>query len=148
MSRHKLTLSVTILCLAAGLALACGSSHKIESVTIDPASADAQDYPDGKVPFVATGHYNSSPKSVTPLQADWGVQVYSFTNGTMVKLDGSISIDSNGYAQCGASASGTYTIAASVALPHSGPPPPCPLSLYNNVAACPSVIGTAQLTCP
>jgi len=46
---------ITFLSFAAWIALACGSSHELQSITVSPASADAQNYPDGEVPFVATG---------------------------------------------------------------------------------------------
>lgn len=148
MSLHRSIVCIAFLGFAAWIALACGSSPKLQSITVSPASADAQNYPNGEVPFVATGHYNSSPTTVTPLQANWGAALFQNENGTMVPTNEAVSVDTNGVAQCGANASGTYSIAASVQLPYSGPALPCPPPAYSNEASCPSVVGTAQLTCP
>ncbi len=148
MSLLRYIVCIVLLSFAAWIALACGSSRKLLSITVSPASADAQGYRNGEVPFVATGHYNSSPVTVTPLQANWGAALFQSENGTMVPTNGAVSVDANGVAKCGTSASGTYSIAASVQLPYSGPALPCPSPVYSNEAACPNVVGTAQLTCP
>src|ERR1700693_2983266 len=62
---------------APGLALllvigttACGSNSNprvLQSVTATPASADAQQFPGGRVQFTATGVFNTAPTQVTPL---------------------------------------------------------------------------------
>lgn len=148
MSCHRFIVSSPFLGLAACIALACGSNRKLESITVTPASKDAKNYPNGQVPFVATGQYTSSPTTVTPLQANWGAALFQNENGVMVPTNGAVSVDANGVAQCSANASGTYFIAASVQLPYSGPALPCPAPAYSNQAWCPSVVGIAQLTCP
>ena len=148
MSRHRFVVWIAFLGFAAYIALACGNTRKLQSITVGPTSADAQNYPNGEVPFVATGYYNSSPTTVTPLQANWGAALWRIENGTMVPTNGAVAVDTSGVAQCAANASGTYSIAASVQLPYSGPPPPCPPPMYSNMPSCPYVVGTAQLTCP
>jgi hypothetical protein len=140
MSRHGLFVWIVFLGLTAYMTVACGSGHTIQSITVSPASADAQNYPNGKVPFVATGHYNSAPATVTPLQANWGAASSS------VPADGAVTIGSNGVAQCNAGATGTYTIGAWVNLSVNGTPP-CP-SFPFGAASCNYVLGTAKLTCP
>jgi hypothetical protein len=144
MSSHN-TLLVwnTLLGLALCVALACGSNRQIESITLMPSSADAQNYPDGKVPFVATGHYNAGPMSVTPLQAGWGA---ASINQVIGPPTDAVSVNANGVAQCNAGASGIYSVAAWVNVPYKGPPSTCPVPLYGD--SCSSVVGTAQLTCP
>jgi len=78
MSRPSFFLWISFLALFASVGLACGSgSYKIQSITVNPATADAQSYPNGQVPFVATGYYNSAPATVTPLQAKWGAALGS-----------------------------------------------------------------------
>jgi len=78
MSRPSFFLWISFLALFASVGLACGSgSYKIQSITVNPATADAQSYPNGQVPFVATGYYNSAPATVTPLQANWGAALGS-----------------------------------------------------------------------
>jgi hypothetical protein len=131
---------------AAAITLACGSpSRRIQSLTVNPTSADAQSYPGGRVPFVATGYYNTSPATVTPLQANWSVLSEQVLNGVETLLPTTeVSVDTNGVAQCAAGASGTYVLGAWVAYqsrvsctvirPFGDP--------------CDSVLGTAQLTCP
>jgi hypothetical protein len=73
--------------------------------------------------------------SVTPLQAYWGAQV-----------NGEVSVDANGGAQCAAGASGTYSIGAWVDLPVTKPIP-CPIGRYGE-PVCYTALGTAQSTCP
>ena len=140
MSRYTFSLWIISLVFAAWITLACGGgARKIQSISMSPASADAQDYPNGQVPFVATGYYNSAPMTVTPLQANWGAASGS------VPANGAVTVDSNGVAQCNAGASGTYTIGAWVNLPVNGTPP-CP-SFAFGAASCKYVLGTAKLTC-
>lgn len=146
MSRHRFVfvLWITFLALAACIALACGSSgRKLQSITVTPSSADARNYPDGKVPFLATGHYTMSPMSVMPLQAGWGAASATQVIGPPTDA---VSVDATGVAQCTAGASGTYNVAAWMNVPYHGPPILCPASLYGD--SCSSVVGTAQLTCP
>jgi hypothetical protein len=141
---HRFLVWNTFLALSACVTLACGSNNRqIDSINVVPASADAQNYPDGKVPFVATGHYSTAPRSVTPLQAGWGA---ASINQVIGPPTDDVSIDANGVAQCNAGASGTYLVGAWVNVPYKGPPVPCPATLYGD--SCSSVVGTAQLTCP
>lgn len=141
MSRPGLFTWMFTLGVAACVLLACGSpARQVQSITLSPATADAQNYPNGQVPFLATGYYNSAPTTVSPLQANWGA-----ASGSL-PANGAVTIDANGVAQCSAGASGTYTIGAWVNLPVKGTPP-CPLFPYGT-ASCSHVLGTAKLTCP
>lgn len=138
----RLTYSITVLVLAASFTLACGGSsntatqavRSIQSITISPATADAQNYPSGQVQFTATGYYNTQPSPVTPLSATWGVCEQN-TPTTAV------TVSNNGLAQCTSSAVGTYTVFA-----YDFPNPTC-LALTACGGGC-TVEGTAQLTCP
>lgn len=69
MKELRLMLSFLALVLTASFALSCGaSSHgpgQLQSITLSPATADAQDYPNG-VPFTATGYYIHPSYAVTP----------------------------------------------------------------------------------
>ena len=131
---------IVLLTSVACITIACGSSRKIQSITVSPASAHAQSYPTGQVPFVATGYYNSAPMSVTPLQANWGAALNN------LPANGAVTVNSNGMAQCNAGASGTYTIGAWINLPVKGTPP-CPSFPFGS-SSCSVVLGTAQLACP
>jgi hypothetical protein len=130
------------LVLAASFTLSCGasstdpSSRQLLSITLSPATADAQDYPNGQVQFTATGYYSTAPSPVTPLSAFWGT---CYQEGPTT----AISVTKDGLAQCESGAVGTFTVWA------NGP-------RFSNVeclamTACGGgcfVAGTAQLTCP
>jgi hypothetical protein len=127
-----------LLLLLAVLTLACGSSRQLQSMTIAPPTADAQNYPNGQVQFTATGYYNANPAKVTPLSATWGAcYQQNLTTG--------VSVSTNGLAQCASGSSGTYTVWAFDLAPSSG-------AMCNVVTACGGgcgrVTATAQLTCP
>jgi len=145
MSRHGFFVWIVSPGLVACIMLGCGS-RQIQSLTVSPASADAQNYPGGKVPFVATGHYNMGPTTVTPLQANWSVLSEQVLNGVKTLLPTTdVSVDTNGVAQCAAGASGTYAVGAWVETNPSGAV--CQV-IGPFGAPCNSVLGTAQLTCP
>src|SRR5580692_7731252 len=88
------------------LTVACGNSssqRELQKVNVSPTSADAQNYPNGQVQFTAAGTYNTSPVTVTPLQASWGVAL----NGAPTT---GVSVSSDGVAQCAAGAApGVYS---------------------------------------
>jgi len=131
-----------VLVLLAAIALGCGNpssdppsmGRSIESITISPATADAENYPGGQVQFTATGYYNSPPSPVTPLSATWGV---CYQNAPTSEA----SVTSNGLAQCAAGSVGTYTVFA-----YDFPNPTC-LAITACGGGC-AVTGTAKLTCP
>jgi hypothetical protein len=138
------------LILAIATALACGSPapHIVpncssaasgtnttgipQSVSVCPAAADARNYPEGQVQFMATGYYGTPPVPVTPIQAFWGACSQKAPTNAVL-------INNSGLAQCAADASGTYTVFASE-------PTTC-----NTITACGGgcqISGYAQLTCP
>jgi hypothetical protein len=138
-----------LLVLAAAITLACGSSSSHispicsssasatnataipQSVGVCPATADAKDFPDGQVQFIATGYYANQPP-LTPLTAFWGA---CYQNAP---TDG-VTITKSGLAQCASGASGTYSVFASV-------PTNC-----TAITACGGgcqISGYAKLTCP
>ncbi len=79
----RLPLLIASLSFVAIIALACDSFAPAPTsknnpgiptlITISPAVANVQDYSGGKVPFVATGYFQTPPSPVSPLQATWGV---------------------------------------------------------------------------
>jgi hypothetical protein len=150
MSGPRVLLSVMFLGLAAYIVLSCGSSpHLIQSLAVNPASADGQKYPGGKVPFIATGNYSTAPMTVTPQQANWAALSELVFNGmlTFGPVSGDVSIDQTGVAQCTATASGTYAVVAwdiqDPSLKVS-----CASETDFGEPGCNAVQGTAQLTCP
>jgi hypothetical protein len=137
----RLLPSVASLCLVAAIALACGSSSFSgainntsipQSITVSPLTANAQQYPDGQVTFVATGYFQSPPSPVSPLQARWGV---CFQNSATTE----VSITQTGVAQCQVGAKGAYMVFASR------------MTMCTAITACGGgcqVSGFATLTCP
>ena len=138
-----------LLVLAAAITLACGSpaSHIApscssaptatnpsipQSVTLCPAVADAQDFPDGQVPFVAIGSYSTAPSPALPTSPFWGA---CDQNGPTT----GVTITRSGVAQCTAGSSGTYEVFASV--------PTLCLAITACGGGC-QVSGYAKLTCP
>jgi hypothetical protein len=141
MGRYGLPFFFLLLVLAAAITLACGSPSSperlLQSVTVSPATADAQSYPGGEVQFTATGYYNTRPSPVTPLATYWPACYQgASTTGVLVDQD-------TGVAQCAAGSVGTYTVfTENYSNSHGG---------CLGTSACGGgcfVTGTAQLTCP
>jgi hypothetical protein len=140
MEKLRCTLSFLTLVLAASLTLSCGASQqsRLQSITVNPANADAQSFSDGEVPFTATGHYVDPTRVVTPQPANW----VACQKG-LPTTDASVT--SAGVAQCAVGAVGAYSINAWSTSPGPG--------TYNCsvITACGggcTIEGSAQLICP
>jgi len=141
MEKLGFVLSFLALILAACFALSCGSSqsqNQLQSLTLSPAMADAQSYPDGQVPFTATGYYSNPTHTVTPQPANW----VACQQGTPTN---EASVSNTGVAHCASGATGTYSINA------------WDISNAPGIYSCPgntacgggcTIQATAQLTCP
>ena len=141
MEKLRFALSFLALLLTACLALSCGASQsqsQLQSMALSPAQADAQSYPDGQVPFVATGYYSNPNRTVTPQPANW---VACQQNAATTD----VSVTNTGVAQCAIGATGTYSIKA-WDIPNTVGNFPCP-SMTGCSGGC-AVWATAQLTCP
>jgi hypothetical protein len=151
MSRNVFPLWVALLAYGVWMLLACGTSgsHPLQSITVAPASADAQDYTGGHVPFVATGYYNSSPMTVTPLSANWAAVSEQIVNGilTFASVTSAVTIDNTGAAHCATGASGTYAI---IAWDQQDPMLKVGCSSVTDFGepGCNAVQASAQLSCP
>jgi hypothetical protein len=128
------------LVLIAALAMSgCGTSRQLQSVTLNPASADAQSFPGGQVPFVATGTFSKppSPSNLTSKDVQWCVG--DSAGACVGNINPGASVDQNGVAQCNPGFAGTATILAGT---------------QSNVMVNPDegrqlkVFGSAELTCP
>jgi hypothetical protein len=95
-------LAFLILTTLAALTLACGSSSQrtLESVSLSPQQAIFNGSP---VQFTATGSYNTSPISVSPLAVAWGA-----CEGTSATTE--VTVSTSGLAACTSGASGTFTV--------------------------------------
>ena len=124
--------SLLLLCLSL---LACGSGvSQLESISINPATATAQDSTSGTVQFTATGTY-ADGRTVSPLPVFWGFQ----PPWQETPVPGGVNINSNGLAQC-TTFKGTIPI---VALAPKNPDMP----LSAMTMSTPLVGATAKLTC-
>lgn len=77
---NKFILSCFTLLLVAFTLLSCGTNSSsmmgssgrsqsgLQSITLNPSTADAQAYPDSQVPFVATGNYIDPLRKLTHSQ--------------------------------------------------------------------------------
>jgi hypothetical protein len=133
-----------LLILATAIALACGSDAPpinttgiLKSITLSPAAADAQNYPDGQVPFIASGYFSTPPSPVTLLPASWGACYQGSPTG-------GVSVGTKGLAQCAADSVGTYTVWAYAPSGQTA----CPALVNACGGGGCQVTGTAQLTCP
>lgn len=118
-----------LLLVAIALAVSsCGnqSPRVLQSVSVTPATADAQSFSNGQVQFTANGNYSQPPSPSVLTQAGW-----SLSDPTIA------TVSQSGLAECNAGASGTVTVKAGTSGPCSG-------------TGCTAVFisGTAQLTCP
>ncbi|MFY9744220.1 MAG: hypothetical protein WA252_03885 [Candidatus Sulfotelmatobacter sp.] len=143
MKKYAPQFCLSPLILAAAISLACGSSSggptNLTSISISPATANAQDYPNGQVQFTAVGYESgsSSPVSISP--------TWSVCNEANAQSE--IKVNATGVAQCNAGASGTYIVNASV-LTHSNPTCNVVLACSEAGTDCFGTHGVAELTCP
>lgn len=138
MDRVWCGLSLGGLLLISALGLSCGSSAsqqgpgELKSITVTPMAADAQDYPNGQVQFLASGVYVNPPHTVMPQPAQWGACQQNATTSE-------VSVTSEGMARCASGAAGVYTVFA------------YDMTNCSAITSCGggcTVVGTAQLTCP
>ena len=137
--------SVGPLLLLAIAAFSCGGNHQLQNVNIQPPQADAKNFPNGQVPFVAKGTFSGSSTVVTLTSKDilW---CYGGTANTMTAIPGACAgniaqfatVDQNGLAQCNPSFQGSVYILAGVASGSSMPDEGPRLKVF----------GSATLTCP
>jgi hypothetical protein len=138
MRRYGPQLFFFLLVSIAALGLACGSSQPrtLQSVSLSPATADANGSP---VQFTATGFYNTSPSQVTPFTATWGVCTVDSAATT------EITVSSTGLARCATGASGTFAV--------WGYGSNLPMGVNCSIVTacgggCGSIGGMAKITCP
>ena len=108
--------SVGPLLLLSCLALSCGSSRHLESITLQPSAATAQN---GKFQFAATGQFSAPPSPVTLTSKDvtWCTgEVANAPSASPNSCIGNVApfavVDQNGLATCGAASHGTGYILA------------------------------------
>jgi hypothetical protein len=95
-----LAVSLTVFATGCG----SGAPRMLQSVTANPAKADAKNFPNGRVQFVATGTYNKPPITVTPQP----VTAWAASPSTVA------TIDQGGIVQCWPGQVGTANIQVAV----------------------------------
>ncbi len=128
-----------LLLLVAVVNSGCGSSRHLQSVTLTPPTADAQNFANGQVPFAATGTFTKPPSPVNLTSKDVLWCVGSSDGGCVGNANPGATVDQTGVAHCNPGFTGTATVLAGtpsmvMVNPDSGP-------LLK-------VFGSAQLTCP
>src|SRR5215467_7775855 len=131
MARFNEVLPTTVLLVIELVAGGCGSgspgsTRLLQSISVTPASADAQSSPNAQVQFAAVGTYSQPPSPSPITQAAWSLSDSNIAT-----------ISQSGLAQCSLGASGIVTVKASTPAPCSGTG--CTAALLS---------GTAQLSCP
>jgi len=129
-----------VLILTAAIVAGCGGStmnngRMLQSLTVTPASADAQNFPGGKVQFTATGTFNMAPTTVMSPPVIWSIQ-----NPSGMPTMPQATIDPNGLAQCNAFVGTTLAAATAPTEPE--------IPLIGMPPSTPTVSGTATLICP
>ena len=116
----------------------CGSSRQLQTVTLNPAVADARNFPNGQVSFAATGAF-SKPPSPVPLTSKDVMWCVGASDGTCAgNINTGATVDSNGVAQCLPGPARTVTILAGRGKASMNPDGSAQLTVF----------GAAQLTCP
>ncbi len=116
----------------------CGSSSGLRSVTITPGTADAQNFPNGQVPFAATGVFAGQGQSGPVNAMWWNSQPWAMS--TPIPATG-FNITSAGVATCTGFLTGTFTLWATAPIDQT-------LPLSKMTKSTPQRMATAQITCP
>jgi hypothetical protein len=127
------------LVLAALVFSACGSGRQLRSVSLSPLAADAQSFPGGRVPFVATGIFNNSPTPVTLTSKDVMWCIGASQGSCVGNINPGATVDQTGMVQCNSGFVGTATILAGKPSSVMGMP---------DTGSQLKVFGMAKLTCP
>lgn len=132
------------LLLSSLAALSCGASRHLESVTLQPEVATAQNR---QFQFTATGTFSAppSPMTLTSKDVTWCTGTAGWTGSAPTTPSGCIgnvipfaTIDQNGLATCGPTSHGTGYILAGTQ----------PMSMNPDGGSQFKVFGSAILTCP
>ena len=140
MSRSGFAVSTSLLValiMAVTQNVGCGAMNSsqnraLQSIAVTPASADAQTFAMGQVPFTATGTF-SEPPSPAPISF-----AAPYSGGWLVSDTKIATINQSGTAQCVPGATGTVTVTAKASA-NSG-------TGTQNMSV--AVAGTATLKCP
>jgi hypothetical protein len=120
----------------------CGGSmmnngRMLQSLTVTPASADAQTFPGGRVQFTVTGTFSMTPATVVSPAVMWSIgRPFATPPPAMPQA----SVDSTGLAQCNGFTGSAIVEATAPTEPE--------IPLNGMTPSTPAVSGTATLICP
>lgn len=112
--------------------------RQLQSITVTPQSAMAQNFTNKQVQFTASGKFSMPPMTGTP-QVMW-----SLSDPMTMASPMGVTINSNGMAQC-MTFSGTVNVVATASM---DPGMPVTQMGMGMTMSGPTVSGMAQLTCP
>jgi hypothetical protein len=115
---------------------AMNSSRMLQSLTVTPASADAQTFPGGRVQFTVTGTFNTAPATVASPAVMWSIGSPFASPPAMPQA----SVDATGMAQCNGFVGNAIIEATAPTEPE--------IPLQGMTPSTPAVSGTATLICP
>lgn len=129
MARFNVPLCAAVLLAAEFAGSGCGNGgpRVLQSISVLPASADAQNFPNHQVQFTALGNYSQSPSPSEITPTGWSLSDPSVAT-----------IGMSGLAQCKSGALAVVTVRAFACC--------APCSGTGCTAA--QLLGTAQLSCP
>jgi len=134
-------LSLTVVACSSGM-MTMMNTREMQSITVTPTSATAQNSPGGQVQFTATGHFNMDPMTAMP-QVLWTIGSPFSTmpmSSSAMPTPAGVTINANGMAQCNGFV-GTVTIQATAPMDPN-------MALSQMTAMTSNVAGMAQLMCP
>jgi len=130
MARFNVLLPTTV--LLAGIELVAngcghGSPRSLQSISVTPASANAQSFPNGQVQFTAVGTYSQPPSPAPITQLGWWLSDLHIAT-----------ISQSGLAQCKPGALGVVTVNALK----------CCAPCIGTECTAAQLVGSAKLSCP
>jgi hypothetical protein len=121
----------------AGCGGSMSSSRQLQSLTVSPATADAQSFPGGKVQFTAAGTFSMAPITVMSPPVLWSI---GNPFGSPPVNMPAASVDANGLAQCNGFVGKVIVEATAPSEPE--------IPILQMTSMTSTVSGTAQMTCP
>jgi hypothetical protein len=137
LASHIFLFLIFFVLVIAGCGGSTNSSRQLQSLTVTPASADAQAFPGGKVQFTAMGTFNMAPMTVMSPPVMWSI---GSPFGSPPVPVPSASVDANGLAQCNGFVGKVIVEATAPAEPE--------IPLLQMTSMTMNVSGMAQMTCP
>ena len=126
-----LLLAIFVLAGISLLTSGCGNGtpppRTLQSISLNPTSADAQNFSTGQVQFSALGNYSQPPSPSAIAPSLWSLSDPSIAT-----------ITQSGLAECKAGASGVVTVTASA----------CCAPCIGTGCTAALLLGTAKLSCP